>query len=395
MLESIREMMNIPESFSNLNGGLCTFQPTVGNSSLMAVNLAKKMAIQKELKRDPTQRTSDILKKLVGYFPSTSHSHCVKSLSLLDIQHNRAVQSVYLKDLNTYNVDLEGLESQIAEDKSNGLIPFFCMGVLGTTATGANDDLRSLSVISKRNDMFFMIDGAWGGAFLADPQVHVDLENQLEDYARSMDYKYGKLEPNTSWNFDGVDCIVINLSKIGLTGMDVTLSYINNRTQKSPAINGFFNTFEAEEDQELGSLSNNQYNRLSDCAKAGILKLHYMLQSYGRQGFINHLRLSIENAKKMENFMRQDQRFELVPKRCYSMTLFKLKGVDEKQSEFLTKQLIEKIDANDRMFVVGGKVDGIYFLRFSTISKAQDRHLEEIWGYLQQFATEIYQENNL
>ena len=61
----------------------------------------------------------------------------------------------------------------------------------------------------------------------------------------------------------------------------------------------------------------------------------------------------------------------------------------------LTQQLISKIDACDRLFIVGGKVDGKYFLRFSTNSKAQDRHIVEIFGHLQGFADEIYLENSL
>ena len=214
------------------------------------------------------------------------------------------------------------MENQIAEDKANGLIPFFCMGVLGTTATGSNDDLRSLSVICKQHDMFNMIDAAWGGAFLADPEVHEDLEAEMKDYSTVLGHRYGEIEGN--WNFEGVDCIVINLSKIGLVGMDVTLSYVSNRTQKSDNIEGFFNTM--NDSQQLGSLSKYQHNRISDNCKHGLLKLHYMLQSFGRQGFINHLRLSTDNAKHMEALMKTDSRFQLVPKRNYSMTLFRLVG---------------------------------------------------------------------
>jgi glutamate/tyrosine decarboxylase-like PLP-dependent enzyme len=95
LLEAVREMMYLPENFSSAKGGLSSFQPTVGNSSLMAVNLAKKMCLDRELTKDPSLTKKSILDRMVGYFPSTSHSHCIKSLSLLDIKHNTAIPSVY------------------------------------------------------------------------------------------------------------------------------------------------------------------------------------------------------------------------------------------------------------------------------------------------------------
>jgi glutamate/tyrosine decarboxylase-like PLP-dependent enzyme len=111
MLDSVREFMNLPDHFSNTNGGLCTFQPTVGNSSLMAVNLAKKNVLHKELLKNPLLKKKDIISRLVGYFPSTSHSHCIKSLSLLDIKYNRSIKSIYSPITNSYNIDLNQLEN--------------------------------------------------------------------------------------------------------------------------------------------------------------------------------------------------------------------------------------------------------------------------------------------
>jgi len=123
ILEALREMFHLPEKFSQDQGGFGSIQPTVGNSSLAMVN----------------------------YFPITSHSHCTKSLSFLDIQHMRSIPSIYSPESNTFNMDVQYLESLIQKDKSEGLIPFFCMGVMGTTSTGGNDDFSSIGAICKKN----------------------------------------------------------------------------------------------------------------------------------------------------------------------------------------------------------------------------------------------------
>lgn len=391
LVDSVREFYGLPDNFSSENGGLCTFQPTTGNSSLMAVNLAKKIAVLREQEKNPSLSKKEIISRLVGYLPVTSHSHCIKSLSLCDIKYNRNIQSKYIKELNTFQMDLEELEEQIADDKSKGLIPFFIMGVLGATATGCNDDLRSLSVISKKNDCFFMIDGAWAGTFLSDSKVRENLKLEMENFAAQNNYKYGKIEKG--WYFQDVDCFVINKSKVGLTGMDGTVCFVSNSTQTRPEINGFFNSI--PEEDELGKLSHSQMTRLSDNQKSGLLKAHYVLQSYGKEGYVRHTQKSFESAIRMEQFLKTDPRFELVPKRNYALTLFRLKGESDDHSRELTQKLMKKMDLCDKLFFVAGDVDGIYFIRYSTSSITHPRHVDEVWGLIKGFTDELYEELGL
>ena len=64
----------------------------------------------------------------------------------------------------------ESLEAAINADKSAGLRPWLVVGSAGTTNTGTVDPLRRLHEISRANELWFHIDGAYGGFFALCPE---------------------------------------------------------------------------------------------------------------------------------------------------------------------------------------------------------------------------------
>lgn len=59
-------------------------------------------------------------------------------------------------------MDLAELEKAIAADRSSGFTPFLLVGTAGTVDTGAIDDLTALADLSRREHLWFHIDGAYG-----------------------------------------------------------------------------------------------------------------------------------------------------------------------------------------------------------------------------------------
>ena len=89
--------------------------------------------------------------------------HCLnKSINIAGLKEciHRDVQ------LNeNFQIDAEALENQIKLDISKGLTPFLIISSAGTTDLGAVDPLNELSRISKENNIWFHVDGAYGGFF--------------------------------------------------------------------------------------------------------------------------------------------------------------------------------------------------------------------------------------
>lgn len=63
-----------------------------------------------------------------------------------------------------FRLPLDDLARRIAEDRAAGLRPFAIVANAGTTNTGAIDPLREIAGISKANDLWLHVDGAYGAA---------------------------------------------------------------------------------------------------------------------------------------------------------------------------------------------------------------------------------------
>ncbi len=57
----------------------------------------------------------------------------------------------------------------MAEDRENGLAPLMAIGTAGTTAAGAIDPLPDLAAFCRRENLWFHVDAAWGGAAALSP----------------------------------------------------------------------------------------------------------------------------------------------------------------------------------------------------------------------------------
>ncbi len=64
-----------------------------------------------------------------------------------------------------YRLDLDRVRAAIDEDRKRGLQPFLLVGSGGTTNTGAIDPLDECADLAHEEDLWFHIDGAYGGFF--------------------------------------------------------------------------------------------------------------------------------------------------------------------------------------------------------------------------------------
>lgn len=113
--------------------------------------------------RDKHGVKNAIIEKSVIYTSPQVH-HCVhKALRIIGLED---VQIRYLElDANSRIIP-EDLSNKIEIDKKNGLNPFVVIASAGTTDTGAIDPLEDIGAIAKKNDLWYHVDGAYGGFFI-------------------------------------------------------------------------------------------------------------------------------------------------------------------------------------------------------------------------------------
>lgn len=66
-------------------------------------------------------------------------------------------------------MDIDRLVEMIAGDRRDGARPFLVIGSAGTVNTGAVDDLEALAEVAARHNLWFHVDGAYGGFFWLTP----------------------------------------------------------------------------------------------------------------------------------------------------------------------------------------------------------------------------------
>ena len=70
-----------------------------------------------------------------------------------------------------FKMNIDDLRKRVAEDRSNGLLPFMVVGNAGTTAAGAIDPLSEIASFCREAGLWFHVDAAWGGAAAISPSL--------------------------------------------------------------------------------------------------------------------------------------------------------------------------------------------------------------------------------
>ena len=345
----MRVAYNIPDVFSYKKGGCGAGMTSVGNSSMLSVQAAKikKLGTFEEGKRQ------EMRGKLVAYYSDVSHGHAIKSILMHGIDHYREIKTVWDKNQENLVFDIDKLAQHIEEDIANGLIPFFVMGVVGSTPVGGTDNLKELGKICEKNEIYFFVDAAWGGNFTI-----------LEEHAYIID------------GAEYVDAYVFNPSKFIGSSKESCILYFKN---KNDLLNCFHN--EKTQDYSLNQL------KLGDSTRTALFKVHFLVQTYGISGLKNITKLAIENAKFYEGLISQDERFEFFAKRSLSLVTFRLKlqpGFENQEK--LNRQFLEELCKWDRIFIGGGYADGQFFIRLNIWYGNKEAYMRESWSKMQEVA---------
>ncbi|MGH8549379.1 MAG: pyridoxal phosphate-dependent decarboxylase family protein [Methylococcales bacterium] len=141
-IDWLRQMFGLPETA----GGLFVSGGSIAN--LSAIALAREI----KLKGHNAQATL--------YFSDQTHSSVKRAAKILGFQ---ASQIRIIRSNPDYRLALADLETQVAEDRNTGCIPFCVVANAGTTNTGAVDPLVEIAEFCRAEDIWLHADAAYGG----------------------------------------------------------------------------------------------------------------------------------------------------------------------------------------------------------------------------------------
>lgn len=116
-------------------------------------------------------------KRMVLYASDQAHSSVQKAVELLGLG-SQALRKVAVNA--DFEMDTAVLREMITADREAGTQPFCVVGTLGTTNTGAIDDLPALAQICREEGLWFHVDGAFGAIAALSPRLHPLTEGMVE-----------------------------------------------------------------------------------------------------------------------------------------------------------------------------------------------------------------------
>jgi aromatic-L-amino-acid decarboxylase len=255
-----------------------------------------------------------------------------------------------------HRVNVDEMERKILEEKECGVfLPTTIVGAAGTRVCGAFDDLKRLSELADRYDLWFHVDAAFGGALrLASPRP---AELDYLGLADSITFDPHKL---LFVPFDS-GCLLVRERQHLLDTFAVEGEYLER--SRPPGVDY------ADMGMQLGR-----------SMKA--LKVWLALKYIGTKRYGEELSKLMDLARYFEELVRKDQDFELLAPVASTVVCFRWRGGEKRYSHLLndTNQSIPARLRNSGVaFVNQIRINGMDGVRVCmTNFRTQKRHLEAL-----------------
>jgi aromatic-L-amino-acid decarboxylase len=242
-------------------------------------------------------------------------------------------------------INISVLEETIKKDLQDGHQPFMVVGTAGDVSTGVVDDLASISTLCKKYDLWFHVDGAYGGPAAILPELKELFSGLNEADSIALDphkWLYSPLEAG---------CTLVKNPKHLIDTYSSHPEYYNfSKNEGVPARNFF----------EYG-LQNSRGFRA--------LKVWLVLQQIGKNGYKDLIRKDIALSKRMFQLADQHPELEAVSQNL-SITTLRFVPTDfqdkENKKEYLNtlnEALLDALQSGGQVFLSNAVVKGDYCLR--------------------------------
>jgi len=333
------EMMGLNE----LVGGVLVSGGSAAN--LTGLTVARNIAFEKlEVRK----------KGLFGLPPFTVYASkevhgCVdKSLELLGIGTNQLRKIDTLAD---FTINLEALERQILADKADGFYPFCVIGNAGTVNTGAIDDLDGIAKITRKHQLWFHIDGAYGG-------LTASLKSLKKQFS----------------GFSLADSIAVDFHKWLYQPFEVGCTLVKDWNTLRRTYFKKADYLDTALEQGSGRLEFNEHTfQLSRNAKA--LKVWMSIKAYGIRKIKVMIQKDIDLAHYLADQVAQAPDFELKSRSELAVCCFRYTGNCSSEAEIvaINAKLITALEKDGRVFITGTRLKNEFVLRACLINHRKQR----------------------
>ncbi len=253
----------------------------------------------------------------VAYTSDQAHSSVVKGMKMMGL---RPDQIKVIPSDDAFKMRMDLLEAELEKDKNAGLRPFLIVGTCGTTNTGSIDPFCEIAELAEKYDMWFHIDGAYGGSILFS-----DIYNNLA--------KGRELADSFSWD----------THKWALQPYSSSTVIAKDRDKW---VNAFNEHPEYLEDVRQSEHLDGWDRGVEMSRPFRAVKLWATIQALGTDKLADIVDYSFFNCSLMEKELNKKDYWQIIaPPSCAALN-FRLapKGIDESEYDELTNMLSKRIN---------------------------------------------------
>jgi aromatic-L-amino-acid decarboxylase len=265
------------------------------------------------------QGLKNIDKQLVVYCSTETHNCIFKAVETIGIGSD-FLRKIPVND--QFEIDLNILEDQIHADKEEGLMPFCIVGNAGTVNTGAIDPLKDLAEISRKEDMWFHVDGAIGALLYILPEYQETLKAMTEADSIAFD-----LHKWLHTNYDA-GCVLIHRGELCRNAFIQKANYLAAHERGLAGGPESFSNFGLELSRGFRSL-----------------KVWMSLQEHGLDKYRRLIRQNIAQATYMGKRVLETPGLELLTPVSLNIVCFRFHSgnMNDDQLNFLNKEILMRL----------------------------------------------------
>lgn len=270
---------------------------------------------------------------LAKFYASEHVHHCVgKALAFLGFPK----ESLELIPLNEqFKMNSNILEQRIQSDLAQGKTPVAIIGTAGSTNTGTVDDLETLSVLAKKHDLWFHVDGAYGALFQLTLKGQKVLKGISQADSIALDPHKGLALPY------GTGCLIVRDRK------KMNISFAGASTYMPPSAGLESNEFHVDF-ADIGPELSRDFRGL---------RVWLPIKHFGIGPFKLNLEEKIALSEYLAKELKQISDIEVFSEPQLSILTFTHKDKSK------TRNLMTKINQKNHVFLSGCKIQETFVIR--------------------------------
>ncbi|GAA5843539.1 hypothetical protein JCM11251_001650 [Rhodosporidiobolus azoricus] len=265
------------------------------------------------------------IEELVIVATTQTHSLGAKAALILGI----GFHAIETKEEDEWALRGDHLRSELEKLEAQGKKPFCLIATLGSTSTGAIDNIPEITAVTADYPSLFLhVDAAWGGVFMSLPECRKEAYwDAINARASSLAQEKADKEGKGAICAGGeVHSFCTNLHKSGLVTFDASCLWVRDRALLTTALDvtpPFLRTAQAT----AGLVTDYRNMSISLGRRFRSLKIWFTLRSYGVSGFQKHLRQLNDRATLLEKQVPTGlEGVELFTPRRFSLVVLRVRS---------------------------------------------------------------------